>query len=127
VAARCGTTTEKVMEVRAAMHAHFPVSLSRPAQDEDEGERHAAALLCEEPGFARVDAAHDLARLLDPLPARERRILRLRFEAELTQREIAACCGISQMQVSRVIAACLTELADQSRAANRPRPPAYAA
>jgi RNA polymerase sigma-B factor len=121
VAARCRTSTEKVLEARAAMHAHFPVSLNRPwAEGDDEGERHAAALLCEEPGFARVDAAHDLGVLLDRLPARDQRILRLRFQAELTQREIAACCGISQMQVSRVITACLGELADQSRAANRP-------
>jgi RNA polymerase sigma-B factor len=58
-----------------------------------------------------VDAAHDFARLLDRLPPREQRILRLRFEAELTQREIAACCEMSQMQVSRLITACLRELA----------------
>jgi RNA polymerase sigma-B factor len=128
VAARCATTTEKVLEARAAMHAHFPVSLSRPWQEEDDrGDRYAAALQCEELGFARVDAAHDLARLLDRLPPREQRILRLRFQAELTQREIAACCGLSQMQVSRLIAASLADLADQSRAANRSCPRAYAA
>jgi RNA polymerase sigma-B factor len=129
VAERCGTTTEKVLEARAAMHAHFAVSLSRPWQEEDEdgGERPAAALRCEEPGFARVDAAHDLARLLDRLPPREQRVLRLRFQAELTQREIAACCGLSQMQVSRLIAASLADLAAQSRAANRSCPRAYAA
>jgi RNA polymerase sigma-B factor len=120
VAARCRTTPGKVVEARAAMHAHFPVSLSRAWLDDDEGERHAAALLCEESGFALVDAAHDLDRLLDRLPPFEQRILRLRFQAELTQREIAACCGISQMQVCRLIAAALGELAAQSRAANRP-------
>jgi RNA polymerase sigma-B factor len=108
VAARCGTSAEKVIEARAAVHAHFAVPLTRPRRDDDD--RHAGALSCEDPGFARVDAAHDFARLLDRLPAREQRVLRLRFEAELTQREIAACCGMSQMQVSRLIAACLREL-----------------
>jgi RNA polymerase sigma-B factor len=118
VAARCDTSDEKVLEARAAMHAHFAVSLSRPAPDEDDdGERHAAALRCEEPGFALVDAAHDLARLLDRLPEREQRILRLRFQAELTQREIAACCGISQMQVSRLLADSLDELSRTATAA----------
>jgi RNA polymerase sigma-B factor len=121
VAARCRTSVEKVLEARAAMHAHFALSLNRPWSDAtDDGDRDTAALLREEPGFARVDAAHDLDRLLDPLSARDQRILRLRFQSELTQREIAARCGISQMQVSRVITACLAELADQSRAANRP-------
>ena len=38
-----------------------------------------------------------------PLPERERTILRLRFEQELTQREIGKRIGMSQMQVSRLI------------------------
>src|SRR4051794_5797190 len=36
VAARCRTTTEKVLEARAAMHAHFPVSLNRTWTDGDD-------------------------------------------------------------------------------------------
>jgi RNA polymerase sigma-B factor len=41
--------------------------------------------------------------MLDMLPTRERTILKLRFEDELTQREIGELLGISQMQVSRLI------------------------
>jgi RNA polymerase sigma-B factor len=112
VAARCGSTPERVLEARAAMHAHFAVSLSRPRDaDDDEPAGHAAELACEERGFADVDAAFDLAALLDRLPERERRILRLRFEAELSQREIADHCGLSQMHVCRLLARCLSELA----------------
>ena len=48
--------------------------------------------------------------LLDVLPERERTILRLRFEQELTQREIGERIGVSQMQVSRLIRRSITAL-----------------
>jgi RNA polymerase sigma-B factor len=111
VAERCGSAPERVLEARAAMEAHFAVSLSRPRHCDDDDRR----LLCEERGFAEVEATLDLAALLDRLPDRERRVLRLRFESELTQREIAERCGISQMHVSRLIARCLSELAPDAR------------
>ncbi|MFD1935615.1 MULTISPECIES: SigB/SigF/SigG family RNA polymerase sigma factor [Nonomuraea] len=41
--------------------------------------------------------------LIDALPPRERTILLLRFYGNLTQEEIAAECGISQMHVSRML------------------------
>jgi RNA polymerase sigma-B factor len=41
--------------------------------------------------------------LLAGLPARSREVLRLRFEQDLTQAEIGALIGVSQMQVSRII------------------------
>jgi RNA polymerase sigma-B factor len=49
------------------------------------------------------------------LDTRDRRILYLRFVADLTQTEIAAQIGVSQMQVSRLLRrslARLRELAD---------------
>lgn len=42
--------------------------------------------------------------------SRERLLLRLRFEQDLTQQEIGDRLGISQMQVSRLLAAVLTRL-----------------
>ena len=42
--------------------------------------------------------------------SRERMLLRLRFEQDLTQQEIGDRLGISQMQVSRLLAAVLTRL-----------------
>ncbi|MGZ8750655.1 MAG: sigma-70 family RNA polymerase sigma factor, partial [Pseudonocardia sp.] len=41
--------------------------------------------------------------LLAQLPDRERRILQLRFFHDMTQTEIAALTGISQMHVSRLL------------------------
>ena len=51
-----------------------------------------------------------LDRLLAGLPARERRILELRYYHDQTQSEIAECLGISQMHVSRLLRASLDEL-----------------
>jgi RNA polymerase sigma-B factor len=44
------------------------------------------------------------------LTARERRILRLRFEHYLTQEEIGRHVGVSQMQVSRILRQSITRL-----------------
>ena len=55
--------------------------------------------------------------LLAELPDRERQVLELRFREDLMQREIADRLGISQMQVSRLIARSLASL----RPENAPR------
>ena len=49
-------------------------------------------------------------------PAREREILRLRFEEGLTQSEIAERVGVSQMHVSRLMRDALRELRQPPRA-----------
>ncbi len=41
---------------------------------------------------------------------REREALRLRFEEDMTQAEIGAVIGVSQMQVSRIIRQALARL-----------------
>jgi RNA polymerase sigma-B factor len=51
-----------------------------------------------------------VAQHWDELPAREQRILLLRFYGNLTQEEIAAKLGISQMHVSRLQARALARL-----------------
>ena len=43
-------------------------------------------------------------------PPRERRILHMRFVEDLTQTEIAARVGVSQMQVSRLLRRSIDEL-----------------
>ena len=51
-----------------------------------------------------------LRPMLDRLPAREQRILQLRFYGNHTQSQIAAQLGISQMHVSRLLARTLAQL-----------------
>ena len=54
----------------------------------------------------------DVAPAIRQLPARERRILYLRFFENRTQSEIAAEIGISQMHVSRILSQTLATLRD---------------
>jgi RNA polymerase sigma-B factor len=44
------------------------------------------------------------------LSARDREVLRLRFEEDLTQTEISSRIGVSQMQISRIIRQSLVRL-----------------
>jgi len=54
---------------------------------------------------------------MEALPERERMILKLRFEQDLTQAEIAEQVGVSQMHVSRLLRRSLDRLAAASVAA----------
>jgi RNA polymerase sigma-B factor len=56
------------------------------------------------------------------LPAREQRILIMRFYGNLTQSEIGERLGISQMHVSRLLARALGYLRDQLLASGEDEP-----
>lgn len=77
---------------------------------EDDGLTRADRLGSPDPGYGRVDDTLELAPVLDTLPARERRILGLRFYGHKSQSEIAEDVGISQMHVSRLLRRSLAEL-----------------
>jgi RNA polymerase sigma-B factor len=53
-----------------------------------------------------------LGPALASLPEREQSILRMRFVEGLTQSEIAAKVGVSQMHVSRLLSSSLQKLRD---------------
>ncbi len=59
-----------------------------------------------------VDASLTIARAARYLSPRERRVLELRFAGDLTQTQIAAEIGVSQMQVSRILRTALEKLRD---------------
>jgi len=52
---------------------------------------------------------------LSVLPVREQRIIGLRFAGEMTQAQIAAQIGVSQMQISRLLTRSLIRLRDTMR------------
>ena len=63
-----------------------------------------------------LDEAEDgvsLEMLTSCLGARDRELLRLRFEEDLTQRDIADRVGLSQMHVSRLLRDALGALAER--------------
>jgi RNA polymerase sigma-B factor len=70
----------------------------------------AAAVADSESPLDAVDDLLSLSEAMRRLPARERTILRLRFDDGLTQTEIAERVGLSQMYVSRLLRASLETL-----------------
>jgi RNA polymerase sigma-B factor len=116
IARHLGLDVEIVLEALAAQSVERTSSLDEPAGHDDgsdERTRFAAALSQTEPEFDLVEHRESLAPLLAAMPERERRILLLRFFGGLTQTEIAAQIGISQMHVSRLLARTLTRLRQQ--------------
>jgi RNA polymerase sigma factor (sigma-70 family) len=63
-----------------------------------------------DPDYAKVDDSLLLRPLLALLSVRDRRILAMRFYANMTQVQIAAEVGLSQMHVSRLLSQSLTRL-----------------
>ena len=57
-----------------------------------------------------IEIRESIKPLLEALPAREKRILLLRFFRNKTQAEIAAEIGVSQMHVSRLLSRTLDQL-----------------
>lgn len=63
-----------------------------------------------DPGIEAVDNRLALRGLLADLSDRERQILEMRFEQDMSQTQIAAAVGLSQMHVSRLLLKSLTHL-----------------
>jgi RNA polymerase sigma-B factor len=107
IAEELGVTVEQVMEAREAAGAYRAVSLDRPP---DEDEPAADSMGAEDPGFGHAEDAATVEYLMSVLSDREREVLRLRFSEDLTQSEVGARVGVSQMHVSRLIRQALAKL-----------------
>jgi RNA polymerase sigma-B factor len=103
---------EDVLEAMEAATAYEAASLDapRPTADDDGDWSYGDALPAEERGYELVELAEGLRGTVEALPVRERIILRLRFEHDLTQAEIAERVGVSQMHVSRLLRRSLDRL-----------------
>ncbi len=95
----------EVLEAMQVTKARGSVSLDapRPGGEERDMEPRGESIGIEDHGYELVEDGSAVAYALSRLAPRERRILRLRFEQEMTQSEIAVEVGLSQMQVSRVL------------------------
>jgi RNA polymerase sigma-B factor len=83
---------------------------ARQAADTQVGHSLAETVGGEDGELARAERVVVLESWLATLPERERAIVRLRFEEDLTQREVGERMGISQMQVSRLMRRSLAHL-----------------
>jgi RNA polymerase sigma-B factor len=106
-----------VREGMQVARAYNPASLDAPAGGAATGGEPGLALGellgGEDAALARAELRMTVAPAVAALPERQRRILRLRFVGNLTQDQIAARVGISQMHVSRLLTRTLHALRDQ--------------
>jgi RNA polymerase sigma-B factor len=119
VADAIGEPVESVLEAMEAATAYEATSLDapRPGAADDDDWSWSDSLPSEERGYELVEIGEVLRGTMGALPERERAILRLRFEEDLTQAEIAERMGISQMHVSRLLRRSLDRLAAAGAAA----------
>jgi len=98
---------EDVIDALDAARAYSTRSLDAVSAGSDQLGEHLAD---DDPGFEGVHDRWLLSAGLDALDPRARRIVELRFFQEKTQAQIAAELGISQMHVSRLLAAALERM-----------------
>ncbi|MGW2371813.1 SigB/SigF/SigG family RNA polymerase sigma factor [Kitasatospora sp. NPDC001683] len=102
---------EEVIEGLAAANGHTAGSLDAPATEGEEDQGPLGQRLGEEdPRYDTVENLIVLKPLVAALPERDRLILSMRFGEELTQSQIGARLGLSQMHVSRLLNRTLTSL-----------------
>ena len=102
---------EDVVDALQAIHAYATVSLDAPRPRADgEVVAYGDTLGQQDERYELVELDATVSAVLGHIPARERRILRMRFVEDLTQTEIAMQIGVSQMQVSRLLRSSLEQL-----------------
>lgn len=104
LAERCGLDEDTVLEGLESAGAYSTVPLD-PAADAAE-----PLLGSDDDALVGVENREALRPLLAALPARERRIIALRFVRGMSQSQIADEVGLSQMHVSRLLARSLAAL-----------------
>ena len=108
-----GADEEAVLEALQAGGAYRARSFEEPSSGsggEDDTVTLGESIGVSEHGFAHVEARVTFTALLGVVTSREREVLRMRFEEDMTQAEIAGVIGSSQMHVSRIIRGALARI-----------------
>jgi RNA polymerase sigma-B factor len=117
LAEAAGVSEEEVVEAIEAGRAYAARSLTSPPELDGDVDVELIDLLeVEEQGYEDAENRELLASGIRALDERERRIVELRFVGGLTQSQIAAEIGVSQMHVSRLIRRALETLANEIEA-----------
>src|SRR4051794_2218024 len=109
---------EDVLDALQSAQAHRTRSFDEPAGEDS---TLAESLGTSDPELGRAEMRVLLDDAFDVLSDRDREILRLRFEEDMTQTEISDRIGVSQMQVSRLIRQALARLRLDIDSTNRQR------
>ncbi|GAA3387119.1 RNA polymerase sigma factor SigF [Streptomyces roseoviridis] len=118
-----GISEEEVVEAQIAANGYHSTSLDAAlgGGDEEDADASLADFIGgEDPAIELFEDFHTLAPLVERLDERDRLLLHLRFVEELTQSEIGARLGVSQMHVSRLLARALARLREGMLAEDAP-------
>lgn len=110
VAARLGVELSHVIESMTCRGAFTPTSLDAPLGDPGASESLGDLLVHGRDDYADAENVIVLTRAISTLSARDLLILQRRFFEDCTQQEIGEEIGVSQMQVSRLLARILGTL-----------------
>ena len=114
IAERVDVTEEEVLEALQAGNAYRAASLDAPARDDDDA-TVGDLVAHHEKGFALAETRADLRVLSRVLQPRERVVIQMRFERDMTQQEIGKIVGLSQMQISRILRTAFVRLREHAR------------
>jgi RNA polymerase sigma-B factor len=102
-----GVTGADLREAQRAELAYAPRSLDSLAGGDSDGRAVADYLGADDPALDRMLGMKAVAAHWGELPARQQQVLLMRFYGDMTQAEIGAELGVSQMQVSRILSSAL--------------------
>ena len=117
LAAAAGVSDELALEALQARGARSAVSL-QAVRGEAECELQ-DTIAVSDGGYEQAEDRAVLDQLLAYLSPRSALVVRLRFERDLTQAEIGAMLGVSQMQVSRIVRRAITHLREMTEQQHR--------
>src|SRR5258708_25800307 len=103
VTSHLGISDDDLREARRADLVFQPASLDAPLAGQPFASSLADVLGEEDPQVEHTLDMESVAAHWDELPRREQKILLMRFYGEMTQAEIGAQLGISQMPLSRLL------------------------
>lgn len=109
LAERIGCGVAEILEALTSGDAYSTISLDADDAAGSAGPLH-GVIGVEDEGLGRVETLVSIRPVLDGLSERERRILLLRLFRDMSQTQIATEIGLSQMQVSRLLARTLGRL-----------------
>jgi len=95
---------DEVAEAQGALETYFPGSLDATRTSDDGRELPFSEIIGgPDPGYEQAEVSVGVLRALDGLGPRDQKVVLLRLACDLTQEEIAASVGVSQVHVSRIL------------------------
>lgn len=113
VASKLGVTVEEVLEAMESSSAYSSVPLEAGGSDDDDAPAVIDHYVSVDQDLAASDDRMVIEDTIKEFSPREQEVIRMRFNDNLTQVEIAKRLGVSQVQVSRLLRRTLKKLQEK--------------